>query len=69
MVLGAGAAAGPARAAWPGSNGKVFFTTEAGGTGRVWSVNPDGTDLSFVWDDPVSPVKDIELSPDGLRFV
>jgi hypothetical protein len=22
-----------------------------------------------VWDDPVSPVKDIELSPDGLRFV
>jgi len=62
---------GAASASWPGANGKIFFQTGDIDTDRIFSVNPDGTDLQFV--SSAGGAQDFsgsfELSPDGTQFV
>ena len=53
--------AAPATAAYPGENGKIYFTARAvenglaGGVPDVWSVNPDGSELVNLTDLPGGP--------------
>lgn len=62
-----------ARAADPGKNGRIAFVANLTGSGQIYTINPDGTDLFRVTDLP--PSDDIEFafvpdfSPDGKRIV
>ncbi len=59
----------PAKAAWPGQNGKIFFTTIDGCCDRVWSVNPDGSELRMIHVPAGTYARDLEVSPDGQFLV
>ncbi|SDL54044.1 CARDB domain-containing protein [Nonomuraea jiangxiensis] len=43
--------AGPAQAAWPGDNGKIYFVDQSTEPdGEIYSINPDGTGLTKITD-------------------
>lgn len=46
LIATAGAAAEPARAAFPGANGRIaFFSDRSGGTDNIFTIRPDGGDV------------------------
>lgn len=54
-------------AAFPGTNGKIAFESQRTGTGQIYTMNPDGsnlTQLTFTSTDEGSP----EWSADGLKI-
>lgn len=60
----------PARAAFPGENGKIVFERE----GDIWTINPDGSDLENLTNSPQEPYGprheyDPAWSPDGTKIV
>ena len=56
-----------AQAAFPGENGKLIISRGGAGDGGVWSVNPDGTDLTQLI--PGGGDFFPRWSPDGNRFL
>lgn len=70
LLLVSGVFAAGARAAFPGANGRIFFSADAPGssTPDVWSVNPDGSGLVDLTDLPGGPGEghDPWVAPNGL---
>src|SRR5215211_8248538 len=58
------AAVDPARAAFPGTNGKIAFDRVAGGNDDVYTINADGTGLDQLTNDPTTD-EFAAFSPDG----
>jgi dipeptidyl aminopeptidase/acylaminoacyl peptidase len=57
----------PAEAAFPGSNGKIYFYHNA--SSSVWSMNPDGTGKTeLLGTDSVDSETNPAVSPDGARI-
>ncbi len=69
-LLGALALGSPAQAAFPGPNGRIFFTAHSPGAPEpdVWSIEPDGTGLVDLTDRPGGPGSghDPSVAPSGL---
>lgn len=61
VLAAVSATAGPAKAAFPGDNGKIFFTQ----SGAILSMNPDGTGVATVVDGQDSLVP--RVSADGTK--
>ena len=59
-------AAGPAEAAFPGKNGKIFFQSYRDGNPHIYSINPNGTGLSRLTF--TSANTDPAVSPDGTKI-
>jgi dipeptidyl aminopeptidase/acylaminoacyl peptidase len=58
----------PARATFPGANGKIAFdSTRADGNGDIWVMNPDGTGQVRLTTDPVTD-DFASWSPGGNRI-
>ena len=51
-VLAVGAA--PGGATFPGTNGKIAFTSDQTGNGDIYTINPDGTGLTQLTSDPLA---------------
>lgn len=67
LLVGATALASAARAAFPGSNGRIVFASNRNGNFDLFSVNPDGsgiTQLTTSTADDVNP----DVSPDGTKI-
>lgn len=58
--------ANPAEAAFPGKNGKIFFQSDRDGNPHIYSINPNGTDLSRLTF--TSANTDPAVSPDGTKI-
>jgi hypothetical protein len=58
----------PARASFPGLNGRIAFQSVQDGNAEIYSVNPDGTDATRLTNDPASDVMPA-WSPDGTKIV
>ena len=56
----------PAEAAFPGKNGKIFFQSDRDGNPHIYSINPNGTDLSRLTF--TSANTDPAVSPDGTKI-
>ena len=69
LAIAAAAAAGPAQAAWPGTNGKIVFVSYRGSSDTIWTINSDGSNPTFVFRSGRQYTRNVELSPDGTRFV
>jgi TolB protein len=67
IVVVALAPATPAHAAFPGTNGKIVFESRPPGNGDIFTVNPDGSGLSQLTNDPDSETQPA-WSPDG-RYI
>lgn len=63
VVLAIGAAA-PAQAAFPGTNGRISFSSE----GDIWSASPDGSGLRNLTQTPDADEAQSVFSPDGSRI-
>jgi Tol biopolymer transport system component len=61
-------AAGPARAAFPGANGKIVFRTNRDGNAEIYTMNADGTGRVDLTRNPAEDV-DPRWSPDGSKIV
>jgi Tol biopolymer transport system component len=68
LVAGALSAAAPARATYPGRNGRIAFSDFT--TGQIYSINPDGSGLRQLTD-VAAPAQAFQpsWSPDGKRIV
>jgi len=66
-VLALTAAARPARAAFPGENGKIAFTSTRTGDAEIFVMDADGTDVRQVTSDPAQDL-DPAFSADGSRI-
>ena len=60
-------AIGPARGAYPGTNGRVAFETNRDGNLELYSMDPDGSDQVNLTDDPAEDTDPV-WSPDGTRI-
>jgi Tol biopolymer transport system component len=60
--------AAPANAAFPGGNGKIAFERYDNGNNDIYSMNPDGTDLTRLTTDPAID-QEPAWSPDGRKIV
>jgi hypothetical protein len=69
LAIAAAAAAGPAYAAWPGTNGKIVFVTYRGSADTIWTINADGSNPTFVFRSGRQYTRNVELSPNGTRIV
>ena len=69
-LLGALTLCSPAQAAFPGPNGRIFFTAHSSGAPEpdVWSIEPDGSGLVDLTDLPGGPGsgQDPSVAPSGL---
>jgi dipeptidyl aminopeptidase/acylaminoacyl peptidase len=61
-------AAGQARAAFPGANGKIVFRANRDGNAEIYTMNADGTNRVDLTRNPAEDV-DPRWSPDGTRIV
>jgi Tol biopolymer transport system component len=57
----------PAEATFPGFNGKVVFTTDVDGNEELYSINPDGSSLTRLTNDPATD-RYPAVSSDGTRI-
>src|SRR5882672_10257460 len=53
-----------ARAAFPGANGKIVFSSQRDGNNEIYTMNPDGSDRVDLTRNPASDITP-EWSPDG----
>ena len=68
-MLAVGIMPGPARAAFPGQNGRIAFSdTRDDPNGEIYTIKADGTDTQRLTTDPGSDVKP-SWSPNGQRIV
>lgn len=70
-IVGGMIAAAPASATFPGDNGKLAFVKIVDGTfndREIWTVNPDGTDLTQITTDGGQKGAP-EWSPDGSKII
>lgn len=58
-----------ASAAFPGTNGKIVFSTRGLCCDALWSVNADGSDLRAFYQSPSQYIRHPEVSPDGQKIV
>ena len=72
LTLCLAAAATPASAAYPGTNGRIAFASDRfGGTHNIFTMNPDGSDvrqLTFLSVDEGAALT-ASWSPDGAKLV
>ena len=71
VLLVAGILAQPisARAAYPGSNGRLIFPSTISGSLQIWSMLPDGTGQTQLTHVPISAVAEFpDASPDGKKI-
>lgn len=61
------ALASPAQAAFPGANGKIAFSSIRTGNSDIYTINPDGSGLTQLTNDP-APEVDPAWSADGKRI-
>jgi uncharacterized repeat protein (TIGR01451 family) len=61
-------AAAPAEAAFPGANGLIAFSSNRDGDYDIYTMNPDGTGVTQLTDDPAPDVRP-QWSADGTRIV
>jgi Tol biopolymer transport system component len=61
--------AGPARAAFPGPNGRIAFSADQTSHNQIFSVNPDGTGLSGALTSESANSIGARWSPDGTKLV
>ena len=63
--------ASSASAAWGGANGKIIFWDHGLNTDRIWSVNPDGSDLSVILHSPaqLANIDGMDIAPDGSALL
>ena len=63
--------ASSASAAWGGANGKIIFWDHGLSTNRIWSVNPDGSDLSVILHSPaqLADIDGMDIAPDGSALL
>jgi hypothetical protein len=59
--------AAPARAAFPGANGKIAFSFNAGGNFEIYSMNPDGTGQTNLTNNAAGDTRPA-WSPDGAKI-
>ena len=59
--------AAPAHAAFPGENGKIVFSSFRSGNSDIYTINPDGSGLTQLTNDP-APEVDPAWSPDGKQI-
>ena len=67
LVAGLVATVGRAHGAYPGANGKIAFETNRDGNEEIYSMNPDGSELVNLTQDPAFD-RDPAWSPDGTRI-
>ena len=62
---------GPARATFPGENGRIIFTANPTGTSQLYAINPDGTDMVQITNLPPTTGEGLQpiFSPDGQRIL
>jgi tricorn protease-like protein len=58
----------PAKAAFPGANGKVAFESNRDGTGEIYSMDPDGSKQTNLTKNPANDYESA-VSPDGKKIV
>ena len=63
MVLAVGGTGGLAKAAYPGTNGRISFSASPCCAGPIWTMNPDGSDVSPLTSGLIS-----DWSPDGRKI-
>ena len=64
------AAAGPAAAAFPGTNGKIaFFRCCPNGFAQIYVMNPDGSNMEALTDEPGTNSTGGQWSADGKKLV
>src|SRR6266498_1193755 len=72
LTMGLVAVATPARATFPGTNGRIAFGSDrSGGDHNIFSMNPDGSDvrqLTFFTADEGAALRQA-WSPDGTKLV
>jgi Tol biopolymer transport system component len=68
LTAGVLSAAAPARAAYPGPNGRIAFMSTESGSLQIWSMRSDGTVRKRLTDFAPSFVADPDTSPDGTRI-
>src|SRR2546425_746704 len=56
-----------ANAAFPGRNGKIAFASSRGGNSDIYTMNPDGTDVTQLTTDPGDD-SEPAWSPDGTKI-
>jgi TolB protein len=65
------AVASPADAAFPGANGRIAFQSDRSGVSKIYTANPDGTDVRKLAEGPYSgdqgAQNDPAWSPDGTQ--
>ncbi len=62
-----GQEAGAAKAAFPGTNGKILFQSNRDGNEEIYSMNPDGSDQTNLTKNPANDL-DPAVSPDGAKI-
>jgi Tol biopolymer transport system component len=67
LVIGSVVLPGRALAAFPGANGKIAFVSAATGNPEIYSMEPDGTGVAQVTNDP-APDFNPAWSPDGSKI-
>ena len=57
-----------AQATFPGGNGKIAFTSDRSGNFDIWTMNPDGSDLTDLTADSPASDRIPAWSPDGKKI-
>jgi Tol biopolymer transport system component len=67
LIIGLVGAAAPAHATFQGGNGRIAFTSNASGNNEVYTINPDGSGIVNVTNDPSDDGRP-DYSPDGSKI-
>src|SRR5438094_8200234 len=59
----------PAQATYPGTNGKIAFSTDFGDNPQIFTVNPDGSEETQITSDADGHATNPDWSPDGTKIV
>jgi Tol biopolymer transport system component len=70
IAIGLGATCPPAWATFPGSDGRIAFSSDAAGDLDIWTVNPDGSGATNLTGGSSAPAFALEPdgSPDGSKI-
>jgi Tol biopolymer transport system component len=69
-AVGLAALSAPAWATFPGTNGRIAFSSNGAGDRDIWSINPDGSSVTNLTAGPSAPAFGLEpdWSPDGTKI-